>query len=89
MRVQIILVDKTVQFLETKTFALSPVETMRSDILEAKIFTDEGKLLAVRRRKHWNHYIKYEYKPEPIEQEQQSVVDPVEPATAETKPTEE
>ena len=89
MRVQITLVDKTVQFLETQTFALSPVETMRSDILEAKIFTNEGKLLAVRRRKHWNHYIKYEYKPEPIEQERQPVVDPNEPVTAETKPTEE
>lgn len=68
MRVKLVLVDGTVQFLEPASYAVSKVETMHPDILEVKVYTDHGRLLAVRRRKHWKHYIKYEYKPLPPEQ---------------------
>ena len=65
MRVKVILVDGTVQYFETPNYALSPVKTMHPDILEVKVYTNHGRLLARRRRKNWKHYIKYEYKPLP------------------------
>lgn len=64
MRIKLILVDGTVQFLESQAFALSPVETMKPEILEAKVYTDRGRLLVRRRRKNWKRYIEHEYKPE-------------------------
>ena len=86
MRIKLTLVDGTIQFIETQSFALSPVETMRSEILEAGVYTDNGKLLAKRRRKNWEHYIKYEYKPESVPQEpvaEQPTQAPVEPVKTE------
>lgn len=90
MRIKLILVDGTIQFIETQSFALSPVKTMRSEILEACVYADNGKLLAKQRRKNWKHYIKYEYKPEPAPQEpvqepvaEQPTQEPAEPVKTE------
>ena len=65
MRIKLTLVDGTVQYLETQSFNLCPVKDMIPEILEAKVYTDHGRLLARRRRKNWKHYIEHEYKPLP------------------------
>lgn len=90
MRIKLTLVDGTVQYLETQSFNLCPVKDMFPEILEAKVYTDHGRLLARRRRKHWKHYIKHEYKPEPAPQEpvqepvaEQPTQEPAEPVKTE------
>lgn len=55
--------------MESTDFSLGPIETMHPDILEAKVYTDRGRLLGVRRRKHWKHYKEHEYKPLPPQEE--------------------
>ena len=69
MKVKLTLVDGTIRFMEAVTdYAIGPIESMHPDILEAKVYTDHGRLLALRRRKNWKYYKEHEYKPLPPEE---------------------
>lgn len=58
MYAKIKYVDGVVSYVNIKEhFELAPVEKMLQDILQAEIYTDSGKRVAVRKRKHQKKYI--------------------------------
>lgn len=57
------LVDGTTEYSQTEKYAFSKIEDCHPAILEATLYTDQGKKLHTLKRHHQKHYIKYEYKP--------------------------
>lgn len=57
------LVDGTTEYTQTDKYAFGPLKDWHPAILEATLYTDQGKKLRKQKRRHQKHYIKYEYKP--------------------------
>ena len=70
MTVKAKLVDGTFDIFTTEKYTVSILENMHPAILEVEVFADSGKRLMKLKRKHQKHYIKYEYKPLPPEENQ-------------------
>ena len=67
MIIKVKLVNGTTEYTQTDKYAFSKLEDCHPAILEATLYTDQGKKLHTLKRRHQKRYIKYEYKP--IQQE--------------------
>ena len=65
MTVKLKLVNGHVEIFKTENYVVSKPKEMHPDILDCRVYTDNGKLLAHRRRRFQKFYIKYQYKPLP------------------------
>lgn len=63
MIIKLKLVDGSTEYAQTDKYTYSKLEDCHPAILEATLYTDEGKKLHTLKRRHQKHYIKYEYKP--------------------------
>lgn len=57
------LVNGTTEYAQTDKYAFGPLKDCHPDILEATLYTDQGKKLQTLKRRRQKFYIKYEYKP--------------------------
>lgn len=71
MIVKVKLVNGSVGIFTAEKYLLSRLEDMHPDILEAKVMTDKGKVIAKLKRRRQKHYILHEYKPLPAEENQE------------------
>lgn len=63
MIIKVKLVDGTVEFNQTDKYAFSKIEDCHPAILEATLYTNQGKKLKTLKRRRQKFYVKYEYKP--------------------------
>ena len=68
MIIKVKLVDGTTEFNQTDKFAFSKLEDCQPEILEATLYTDQGKKLKTLKRRCQKFYVKYEYRPVQTEQ---------------------
>lgn len=59
------LVDGTIMMQQRSDYQLAAVGNMHPDILEATVYTDQGRKIVKVKRRHQKRYIKHEYKPLP------------------------
>lgn len=71
MTVKLLLVNGYIELAKTDKYRLVPVKEMHPDILKVWVYSDKGKLLAKRQRLFKKFYVKYKYKPLPIEETEQ------------------
>ena len=71
MVIKLLLVGGHIELFKTEQYKLSTVKEMHPDILKVWVYSDEGKLLAKRQRLFKKFYVKYKYKPLPIEETEQ------------------
>ena len=76
MTVNVKLVGNRREIFTTESYVLGPVKELHPDILEATVYTDNGKKLAHIKRPHQKRYEKYEYKPLPPEPTRTPNADP-------------
>ena len=67
MIIKVKLVNGTTEYNQTDKYSFSKLEDCHPAILEATLYTDQGKKLHTLKRRRQKHYIKYEYKPEQTE----------------------
>jgi hypothetical protein len=65
--VKLKLVNGNIEMFETENYVVSKVKEMHPDILDVKVYTTSGKLIAHRRRWRQRFYKKYLYKPVSVE----------------------
>ena len=63
MIIKVKLVDGTIEFNQTDKYAFSKIKDCHPAILEATLYTDQGKKLKTLKRRRQKFYVKYEYKP--------------------------
>lgn len=76
------LVDGTTEYAQTDKYAFSKLEDCHPAILEATLYTDQGKKLHTLKRRRQKHYIKYEYKPVQTELKPEGAAEPAPEAAA-------
>ena len=63
MIIKVKLVDGTTEFNQTDKYAFSKLEDCHPAILEATLYTDQGKKLKTLKRRRQKFYVKYVYRP--------------------------
>lgn len=67
LTVRLKLVNGNIEVFKTDEYIISKIKEMHPDILDVKVYTSTGKLIAHRRRWRQRFYKKYLYKPVSVE----------------------
>ena len=76
MTVKLKLVNGNYEIYKTDSYVVSKIKDMHPDILDCKVYADNGRLLIRRRRLFQRFYKKYQYKPLPPEPTRTPNADP-------------
>ncbi len=76
MTVKVKLVNGNFEIFKTDSYIVSKTKDLHPDILDCKVYADNGKLLIRRRRLFQRFYKKYQYKPLPPETTRTPNADP-------------
>lgn len=76
MTVKLKLVNGNCEIFKTESYVVSKVKDLHPDILDCKVYADNGKLLIRRRRLFQRFYKKHQYKPLPPEPTRTPNADP-------------
>ena len=76
MTVKLKLVNGNYEIFKTESYVVSKIKDLHPDILDCKVYADNGRLLIRRRRLFQRFYKKYQYKPLPPETTRTPNADP-------------
>ena len=76
MTVKLKLVNGNYEIFKTESYVVSQTKDLHPDILDCKVYADNGRLLIRRRRLFQRFYKKYQYKPLPPEPTRTPNADP-------------